>query len=221
MLEQTTREKVIAALETRPRPGIYALMKELGVSQNDVWCLYQLVERKKNPDYGANSKTNSVLYRLRQHPDYSNPRIARMAGCTASHVNNTRDLLKYLRDDPVTAPHYGPIKGCKPAAKPAVAKAAPEAPKVETQPEAPKLTGGSSDYYKVVVAHPTSGDDPYTAECNDIIEALDMTFAEGNIMKALWRRAADRSGNGKPGTTSVYDAEKIVFFAQRLLAQSK
>jgi len=83
------------------------------------------------------------------------------------------------------------------------------------------LTGGSSDYYKVAIDKPTSGGEPYMAECNDIIEALEMTFAEGNILKAVWRIAAARHGNGKDGVTALYDAEKIVFFGQRLVEQHK
>lgn len=81
-----------------------------------------------------------------------------------------------------------------------------------------KLTGGSSDYYKVTITNPTSPElEPYTAECNDIIEALNLTYAEGNIIKAIWRIAKDRMGEGKPGVTSLYDAEKVEFFAKRLL----
>lgn len=82
------------------------------------------------------------------------------------------------------------------------------------------LTGGSSDYYKVRVTHPTTGTEPYLAECNDIIEALHMTFAEGNAFKAIWRSASARLGNGKPGTTAHYDAEKVVFFGRRMLAMA-
>lgn len=84
-----------------------------------------------------------------------------------------------------------------------------------------KLTGGSSDYYKVRIERPTSGGEPYVAECNDIIEALAMNFAEGNAFKAIWRMAAARQGNGKPGNTALYDAEKVVFFGQRLVEQAK
>lgn len=83
-----------------------------------------------------------------------------------------------------------------------------------------ELTGGSSDYYKLFIAHPTAPYKfPYEVECNDIIEGLNLSFAEGNILKAIWRRAAQRLGNGKPGTDSLYDAEKMVFFAQRELAK--
>jgi hypothetical protein len=84
-----------------------------------------------------------------------------------------------------------------------------------------EYTGGSSSYYKVDVVNPTTSDVPYQAECNDIIEALGLTFTEGNIFKAIWRIAADRNGKKKKGNNSVYDAEKVVFFAERLLIQEK
>lgn len=83
------------------------------------------------------------------------------------------------------------------------------------------LTGGSSSYYKVHISNPTTLSEEYDAECNDIIEALNMNFAEGNIFKAIWRMAASRLGNGKPGTTYLYDAEKCEFFSQRLIEQAK
>ena len=85
-----------------------------------------------------------------------------------------------------------------------------------------KLTGGSSDYYKVRVERPTSGGEPYTAECNDIIEALRMEYDVANAFKAAWRVAALRQGRGKPGQDSaVYDGEKIVFFGQRIIERAK
>lgn len=82
-------------------------------------------------------------------------------------------------------------------------------------------TGGSVDYYKIYVRHPTTLPEPYEAECNDIIETLNMNFAEGNILKALWRKAAARKGMQKNGYDGgQYDAEKILFFSQRLLQDS-
>lgn len=86
----------------------------------------------------------------------------------------------------------------------------------------PKLSGGSVDYYQVDVLYPTTPGRPaYRAECNDIIEALGMNYAEASNFKALWRSAAARQGNGKPGLEDgVYDAEKCVFFANRVLAQN-
>ena len=82
------------------------------------------------------------------------------------------------------------------------------------------LTGGSSDYYKVEVTHPTTSHDVYDAECNDIIEALGLDFAEGNIVKAIWRIAKARQGAGKGGNSATYDAEKVLFFAVRVLVKS-
>ena len=83
-------------------------------------------------------------------------------------------------------------------------------------------SGGSVSYYKVSIDKPTTLPAPYEAECNDIIEALGMNFAEGNIFKALWRRAAARRGVRKGGyDQGKYDAEKILFFAQRLIVMKK
>jgi hypothetical protein len=85
-----------------------------------------------------------------------------------------------------------------------------------------KLTGGSSDYYKVNVDMPTSGGEAYMAECNDIIEALAMEYDVANVFKAAWRVAALRQGYGKPGQDdAVYDGEKIVFFGQRIIERAK
>lgn len=85
-----------------------------------------------------------------------------------------------------------------------------------------KLTGGSSGYYTVAVERPTSGGAPYIAECNDIIEALNMEYDVANVFKAAWRIAALRQGKGKLGQDSpVYDAEKVVFFGNRIIERSK
>lgn len=101
----------------------------------------------------------------------------------------------------------------------------PDKEMVEASEELKKLveeySGGSSSYYKVDVTNPTTSESPYQAECNDIIEALGLTFTEGNIFKAIWRIAADRNGKKKKGNNSIYDAEKVVFFAERLLIQEK
>jgi hypothetical protein len=88
----------------------------------------------------------------------------------------------------------------------------------------PEYTGGSVSYYRVSVPAPTSSDiPPYTAECNDIIEALGMNYAEGNAFKAIWRRAAAQNlGLAKLGyKDGKYDAEKVEFFGGRMVAQAK
>ena len=84
-----------------------------------------------------------------------------------------------------------------------------------------EYTGGSVSYYKVRIDAPLSGNDAYTAECNDIIEALGMTYAEGNAFKAIWRLCAARTlGVKKRGyTDGLYDAEKVAFFGARMVAQ--
>lgn len=86
-----------------------------------------------------------------------------------------------------------------------------------------EYTGGSVGYYSVEVQKPTTeGRAPYIAECNDLIEALGMNYAEGNAFKALWRRCAARMGKSKEGyKDGLYDAEKIVFFGNRLVEQER
>ncbi|WP_315127343.1 hypothetical protein [Comamonas antarctica] len=94
---------------------------------------------------------------------------------------------------------------------------------LEPVPEA-EYTGGSVSYYQLEITNPTTpGRAPYTVECNDVIEALGLTFAEGNVLKALWRRkAAARLGLRKKGyTDGLYDAEKMAFFSDRVLQQEK
>lgn len=94
---------------------------------------------------------------------------------------------------------------------------------VVNKPEQDEYTGSSVSYYKVVINNPTSEGEPYTAECNDIIEALNMSYAEGNIFKAVWRRCAARNlFMKKRGYDSgLYDAEKIVFFGNRIVKEEK
>lgn len=84
-------------------------------------------------------------------------------------------------------------------------------------------TGGSVSYYQVDVQHPTTASrEPYTAECNDIIESLEMTPAEANVFKAVWRTAAARTlKREKAGNNEVYDAEKVIFFGGRMLVRAQ
>lgn len=86
-----------------------------------------------------------------------------------------------------------------------------------------EYTGGSVSYYRVYINHPTSNGVPYVAECNDIIEALGMNYAEGNAFKAIWRSCAARNlGMSKDGyKDGLYDAEKVVFFGKRMVEQAK
>ena len=82
----------------------------------------------------------------------------------------------------------------------------------------PQLTGGRVNYYLVSVPHPQREDQPaYQAECEDIIEALQLNPDEANIFKEIWRSANARLNNGKQGHSAVYGAEKIVHYAGRIL----
>ena len=86
----------------------------------------------------------------------------------------------------------------------------------------PEYTGGSVSYYAIEVTDPVSGGEPYTAECLDIIEALQMNYNEGNAFKANWRRAAARLGKKKKGyTDGLYDAEKVEFYGGRMVVEAK
>lgn len=72
-----------------------------------------------------------------------------------------------------------------------------------------KSDGGSTDYYKL----------PKTIkairECIQLINALQMNFAQGNIQKALWRICSG-------GTTdALYDYNKIIFFANSEIKRIK
>jgi len=78
-------------------------------------------------------------------------------------------------------------------------------------------SGSDNDYWLLYIKNPKRLT-PYTAECEDIIEALDMSFQEGEAFKAIWRKAGQRLGKGKPGNTALRDAEKIAHFGQRMVA---
>lgn len=87
------------------------------------------------------------------------------------------------------------------------------------------LNGGklSGDHYYIIeVKEPCSKElPPYVAECADIIEALGMTFNEGEAFKAIWRLAASRQGRGKPGNKAQYDADKSAHYGARIAAQTR
>lgn len=84
-------------------------------------------------------------------------------------------------------------------------------------------SGGDVNYYLCHISHPKREEfAPYTAECEDIIEALGMTFAEGTVFKALWRSCAERElGLKKEGGDGIRDAEKMVYSSNRVLVARK
>ena len=84
-----------------------------------------------------------------------------------------------------------------------------------------KLSGGLNSYYLVEVTHPQrKGQVPYVAECEDITDALDLTPDEFCVFKSIWRTAMARKGQGKPGNTTLYDAQKQHHYTGRILAKA-
>ena len=81
-------------------------------------------------------------------------------------------------------------------------------------------SGGSVSYYVTHVECPQHLE-PYTAECGDIIDALEMNAQELNIFKEIWRTAAARQGKQKKGNSLIRGAEKIKFYADRNLQRIK
>lgn len=78
--------------------------------------------------------------------------------------------------------------------------------------------GLNGTYYEILITNPTNPSrSHYIAECNDIAEALHMTPHEYNILKSVWRKASARLGNGKAGNKALYDAQKCLFAAQRMV----
>ena len=126
---------------------------------------------------------------------------------------------KHCHHDPICKP----VQGVRPVAKVTLDPADTTGKHTGTRPKAAltvENSGAHGSYYSVVVEKPLNPDQvKYIAECNDIIEALDMNFAEGNGFKALWRKAAARQGNGKKDNSALYDAEKVLWSGKRLVAQ--
>lgn len=64
--------------------------------------------------------------------------------------------------------------------------------------------GGS--YYDVVI-------NGHHVSCNDVIDALGLSFNHGELFKAAWRLGR------KPGVPAKYDLDKIIYFANREAAK--
>ena len=74
-------------------------------------------------------------------------------------------------------------------------------------------SGGDNDYYVADITNPKRLE-PCRVECEDVIQALGMTFGQGEAFKAIWRDAAARMGNGKPGDTAIRNAEKVIHYGE-------
>lgn len=92
-----------------------------------------------------------------------------------------------------------------------------KASKTPAKAEVKQDNGSNGSYYEVDCVSHKDGH-AYMAECQDIIDALQMTFNEGNTFKSLWRLAAARLGKVKgEGGKELYDAQKVEFYGKRVL----
>ena len=84
-------------------------------------------------------------------------------------------------------------------------------------------TGGSSSYYDIVMDVEVQGGrkqiKPALVSCDSIITALGMNFSQGTLFKVIWRLCAGKLGRKKKGNNAIYDAEKLVYYSQSILAQ--
>ena len=87
----------------------------------------------------------------------------------------------------------------------------------------PEHSGHNVNYYSVEITHPKRPErEPYTFEVEDLIQALNLGFHEGTILKSLVRSATERElGLLKQGGDAVRDAEKMVHSSQELLRARK
>lgn len=81
-----------------------------------------------------------------------------------------------------------------------------------------EITGGNVNYYLIDVAKTAN---PYVAEVEDIIETLNMNFAEGTVLKSLVRLCKLKQNFGKPGSSELYEAQKINYYGERIFVQSQ
>ena len=105
--------KIRTFLDAHPEDEIKAVAGKLGIPTKVVWRVFQLDTRKNNPDYLPNSKTSQILKYIQAHPQCSNARVVKAVGCSTALVVDTRRLWKDLVEDPITAPHYAPVKPAK------------------------------------------------------------------------------------------------------------
>lgn len=75
-------------------------------------------------------------------------------------------------------------------------------------------SGKAVTYYAIEIKYTTHPDrKPCIVETEDIINNLELTWSEGNIMKEIVRTANERLGKGKEGNSPFRGAEKILHYA--------
>lgn len=80
-------------------------------------------------------------------------------------------------------------------------------------------SGGNVNYYSVPITNPKRSErEPYIFEVEDLIQALNLGFHEGTVLKSLVRSATERElGLAKQGGDAIRDAEKMVHSSQEIL----
>jgi hypothetical protein len=106
-------DQIRAFLEAHPGDELKVVGYKLGIPTKAVWRVFQLDARKEDPDYAPRTKTSLILKYMQAHPRCGNLRIAEVIGASRALVNDTRRLWKDLIEDPITAPHYAPVKPAK------------------------------------------------------------------------------------------------------------
>lgn len=91
-----------------------------------------------------------------------------------------------------------------------------------------KSDGGSSSYYDIEIPDwlfDKMLERNYSGNCfiktEELIEVMGSDFDEGNILKCLVRINSLKKGVGKQGNDVAYDANKIVYSANRLKERDK
>lgn len=82
-----------------------------------------------------------------------------------------------------------------------------------------RASGGHVNYYLIEIRLPNGT--CFVVEVEDVIEVLDMEFAEANVFKAAVRMAKLRQDLGKPGSTRRYEIEKAVYYSARMVAKAE
>jgi hypothetical protein len=87
----------------------------------------------------------------------------------------------------------------------------------------PEHSGFNVNYYSVPINNPKRPERaPYIFEVEDLIQALNLGFHEGTILKSLVRSATERElGLAKKGGDAIRDAEKMVHSSQEHLRALK
>ena len=89
---------------------------------------------------------------------------------------------------------------------------------VHNADDEPAAVSGSAgaNWYKIDLPDLVDGQ----STCQEVIEALDLDFNEGEALKSIWRKARERQGHGKPGSTPKYNAEKVAYYGDRMVIQA-